>query len=212
MKEAHVTVPSSVLPRPIAFLTTIFLTLLLCPLSAPAQTTSGSSQEHVKVLTHLPLDGMHVNHMFLQQRGNKFYLYLHRPTKEGFALVDVTNPDKPVLLSRDALKEPPGSQVLPPEGGSVLALTVTPEGSSAHAAPASVQLPTETIQFVDMSNPKSATTLKTFKGVTTVYSDDARKLVYLVNAEGLWIISHRMVRPLPLCNSEEALNPIPDCQ
>jgi hypothetical protein len=206
------TVSSSVLPRRMAFLTIIFLSLLLGGLRAPSQTSSGSPQEHVKVLAHLPLDGMRVNHMFVQQRGNKFYLYLHRPTKEGFVLVDVTNPDKPVLLSRDALKEPPGSQVLPPEGGSVLALTVTPEGGSAHAAPASVQLPTETVQFVDMSNPKSATTLKTFKGVTSVYPDDARKLVYLVNTEGLWIISHRMVRPLPLCNSEEALNPLPDCQ
>jgi hypothetical protein len=69
-----------------------------------------------------------------------------------------------------------------------------------------------TVQFVDTSNPKTAKTVKTFKGVTSLYTDNARKLVYLVNAEGLWIVSHRMIRPMPLCTSEEALNPLPDCQ
>jgi hypothetical protein len=34
----------------------------------------------------------------------------------------------------------------------------------------------------------------------------------LVNEEGLWIISHRMLRPMPLCTSEDALTPFPDCQ
>lgn len=206
------TVSSSVLPRRLAFLTAILLSLLVGAGSSAAQTPSGSSQEHVKVLANLPLDGMHVNQMFMQQRNTKFYLYLHRPMKEAFALVDVTNPDKPALLTRDALKEPPGSQVLPPASGSVLALTVTPEGAPAQAAQTAVQLPTETVQFVDTSNPKSAKTVKTFKGVTSLYTDDARKLVYLVNGEGLWIVSHRMIRPLPLCTSEEALNPLPDCQ
>jgi hypothetical protein len=180
--------------------------------SAAAQTSSDSPQEHVKVVANLPLDGMHVNQMFMQQRDSKFYLYLHRPIKEAFALVDVTNPDKPALLTREALKEPPGSQVLPPASGSVLALTVTPEGGPPHSTPTAVQLPTETVQFVDTSNPKSAKTVKTFKGVTSLYTDNARKLVYLVNAEGLWIVSHRMIRPMPLCTSEEALNPLPDCQ
>jgi hypothetical protein len=196
----------------LAFLTTIFLSLLVSVPSAVALTSTASPQEHVKVVAHVPLNGMHVNQMFIQQRGSKFYLYLHRPIKDAFALVDVSNPDKPVLLSRDALKESPESQVQPPAGGSVLALTVTPEAGPAQAAPAAVPLPTETVQFVDMSNPKSAKTLKTFKGVTSVYPDDARKLVYLVNGEGLWIVSHRMTRPMPLCTSEAALTPLPDCQ
>jgi hypothetical protein len=206
------TVSSSFQPSRLAFLTTILLSLFAGVPSAAAQASSGSPQEHVKVVGHLPLDGMHVNQMFVQQRDHKFFLYLHRPLKEVFALVDVTNPDKPILLNRDALKESPGSQVQPPAGGSVLALTVTPEGGPAHAAPTAVQLPTETVQFVDMSDPKSPTTVKTFKGVTSVLPDDARKVVYLVNGEGLWIVRHRMVRPMPLCTSADAMNPFPDCQ
>lgn len=206
------TISSSILPGRLAlFIPTLVILLMAVP-SAPARTPSGSPQESVKVVGHLPLDGMHVNQMFVQQRASKFYLYLHRPMKDAFALVDVTHPEKPVLLSRDALKEKPQSQLQPPASGSVLALSVTPEESASRAAPASLQLPTETVQLVDMSNPKSPKSVKTFKGVTSEYPDDARKLVYLVNGEGLWIIRHRMARPLPLCSSEDALNPLPDCQ
>ena len=211
-KEAHMTISLSVLSGRLAFLSAISLSLLVGVPSAAAQTSSSSSQEQVKVLAHLPLDNMQVNQMFVQQRDNKFYLYLHRPAKDAFALVDVSKPDKPVLLSRDAMNETPGSQVQPPAGGSVLALTVTPEGGTAHVVPAALKLPTETVQLVDMSNPKSAKSVKTFKGVTSVYPDDARKLVYLVNGDGLWIVSHRMIRPMPLCTSEQALTPLPECR
>lgn len=196
----------------LALLSSISLGLLVGVPIAAAQTSSGSSQEQVRVLAHLPLQGMRVNQMFVQQRDNKLYLFLHRPWKDAFALVDVSNPEKPVLLSRDALQETPGSQVQPPASGSVLALAVTPEQGAAHLAPSALKLPTETVQLVDMSNPKSAKSVKTFKGVTSVYPDDARKLVYLVNADGLWIVSHHLHRPMPLCTSEAALTPLPECR
>lgn len=178
--------------------------------SSDPRTASGlqtiNGQEIVKVVGHLELSGMRVNQMFVQQRGSKVYLYLHRPTKQVWAVVDVTKPGSPALISREALK----GQVEPPATGSVLAITVTPDSANTPASPA--PLPTETVQFVDLSNPKNAKSIKSFSGVTSVYPDDSRKLVYVVNNEGLWIVSHRMTHPLPLCNSESALTPEPDCQ
>lgn len=203
---------SSVVFGRFAFLTTILLILPIGVPNAVAQTSSGSGHEMLKVVGHLPLNNIHVNQMFVQRRGEKYYLFLHRPGKDAYAVVDVTKPDKPVLLTRDTLKETSASQVRPPEAGSVLALTVTPEEGSAHTAPAALQLPTETVQLVDMSNPSAAKTLKTFKGVTSVYPEDGRKLVYLVNADGLWIVSHHNVRPMPVCTSEDALIALPDCR
>lgn len=205
-------ISSNVFPVRLVFLTAILMSLYVGVPNAAGQTSTNSPQEHIKVVGHLPLNGMQVNQMFVQQRDSKYFLYLHRPAKDAFALVDVTKPDKPVLLNPNALKEAPGSQVQLPAGGSHLVLAVTPEGGAAQATPAGVPLPTETVQFVDMSNPKSAKSLQTFKGVTSVYSDDARKLVYLVNAEGLWIVRHRLTRPMPLCTSEDALTPQPNCQ
>jgi hypothetical protein len=208
-KEVYMATSSGVLRVRLALPATLLFALLVTLPRAAAQ-TSNQSQEQIKVVAHLPLDGMHVNQMFVQQRDSKFYLYLHRPTKDAFALVDVTDPNKPVLVSRDSLKEPSGTQLQPPASGSAFAVAVTPEGGASTRA--NVQLPTETVQLVDMSNPKNARSVKTFKGVTSIYPDDARKLVYLVNGEGLWIVSHRMTKPLPLCSSESALTSLPDCQ
>jgi hypothetical protein len=83
-----------------------------------------NGQEHIKVISHLPLPHMQVSQMFIQQRGDKAYLYLHRPLKQAYALVDVTKPDHPVLLSRSALKEGDSSRVEGPATGSVLAMAV----------------------------------------------------------------------------------------
>lgn len=201
--------------RTIPSMTLAFLTVLLLsmPLGArAAQNSTATQQEIVKVVAHVPLTGMRVNQMFVQQRDTKFYLYLHRPSKDAFALVDVSDPRHPVLLSRHALKEDARGQLQGLTAGSVLAVSVTPEQSEANTQSDTVKLPTETVRLVDMSDPKNPKSVKTFKGVTSVYPDDARKLVYLVNADGLWIVSHHMTRPLPLCTSDDSLNPEPECQ
>jgi hypothetical protein len=197
-----------------AFLAAFLLTMPVGAVKAAAPTASGDSpKEHVDGVAHLALNGMHVNQMFLErQDNNKVYLYLHRPTKQAFAVVDVTNPEKPVLLSRDALEETAGSQVQPPAAGSVLAVAFIPERGRAYPPPPSEALPTETVQFLDMADPKNVKSVKTFKDVTSVYADDARKLVYLVNGEGLWIVRHHMTRPVHQCGSGDALNPLPNCQ
>ena len=214
------TIPLDTLRRRSTQVSFTLLCLMLLVVSALAQsprsTVRGTSdsgpqgKEITKLLGHLPLENMQVNEIFVQQRGDKYYLYLHRPGKNTFALVDVTQPDKPVLVNRNAPKGSVDGQIQPPEGGSVVALSVVPENPK-NTAPVGPP-PTETVQLLDMSNPKDIKVLKTVKGVAAMTPDDGRKLVYLVNVEGLWIISHHMTHPLPLCNSESALTPEPDCQ
>ena len=205
-------IASNVFSGRLLFLAVLFLGLSLAIPTTWAQNDSAQSgHENMNVVGHLPLNGMHVNQMFVQVHGGKYYLYLHRPAKQVFAVVDVSKPAKPVLLSRDALKGTQASEIEPTETDSAVALTVTPdqtEPPSVEARP----LPTETVQLLNMSDPKNVKVMKTFKGVTSIYPDDGRKLVYLVNSDGLWIVSHRMTRPLPLCSSESALTPLPDCQ
>ena len=183
--------------------TALFVGLSVLASSSPAQTPQG--HEITKVVGHLPLENIHVNQMFLERRGQRYFLFLHRHHKEAFAVVDVTNPAKPVLVTRDEMTGV--APIQPPEGNSVVAIGVIPEGPE-QAPPT----PTETIQLLNLANPKDPKVLKTFKGVTAFTPDDDRKLVYLVNSGGLWIVSHHMTHPLPLCNSSSALNPLPNCQ
>ena len=63
-------------------------------------------QEQVNVAGHLDLQRMPVIQILQQQRGEKGYLFLRRADKNAFAIVDVTNAAKPVLLDRNALPEP----------------------------------------------------------------------------------------------------------
>jgi hypothetical protein len=190
-------IPASILRGRLAPLLSLFL--LLAFLSVRSS-VAASSEEEIRVLANLPLKDMVVNQMFLQQWGDKIYLYLHQPSEDTYALVDVTKPDKPTLLNRNALK---GTAPEGPVGNSPLAITATGEGRSGQAA---AEFPTQTINFMDMSDPKNIKAIKTFKGVTSMYSDDARKLVYLVNGEGLWIVRHRNASPVPICGAGKAAN------
>ena len=167
-----------------------------------------TGSEHIRVAGHLPLENIHVNQMFVEQRGSKTYLFLHRPNKKAYAVVDVTDPQHPKLVTRDTLKQSDSTKVEGPASGSVFGIAVAPEDQQTEQP----TLSKETVQFIDMSNPKDVKSVQTFKGVTAMYPDTSRKLVYLVNNDGLWIVSHHMTHPLPLCNSESALTPEPDCQ
>jgi hypothetical protein len=171
------------------------------------------SPVQVSVAGHLELQGMRVKHIFVQQRGSKYYLLLRRADKNSFAIVDVTNPGNPVITERNALPEPDGGNVDLPTPGSALAIAFVPDSAPAAAAGKPAEsLPTETVRLIDLADPRHPKTLKTFNKVTSVASDDGRKLVFLVNDEGLWIISHHRNRPLPMCTSESEIEPLPDCQ
>ena len=169
------------------------LASLLFASVGPSAQKKKASEEEIKVLANLPLPDMKVNQMFVKEYNHKTYLYLHQPKEDTYALVDVTNSEKPTLVNRDAIK---GTAPEGPVADSPLAITTTKEEGSAKVA---AELPTQTVNFVDMSNPKDLKTVKTFKGVTSMYSDDANKLVYLVNGEGLWIVRHRNTSALPVC-------------
>jgi len=177
---------------------------------------TGQSQEQVSVVGHLDLRGMQVKQIFVQQRGGKNYLLLRRADQNAFAIVNVSDPAKPLLADRDDLRQPAGTEVDLPRSGSALAIAFVPERNSAPAAsavPASaITLPTESVRLIDLTDPQHPKTVKTFNRVTSVASDDGRKLVFLVNNEGLWIVSHHRNHPLPMCTSESEIEPLPDCQ
>jgi hypothetical protein len=171
-------------------------------------------EENVRVAGHLALPRMHVNQMFLQQRGERYFLYLHRPTKQAFALVDVTKPEKPALLDRATLQQTSGGRVEMAPSEAELAVAVAPESPDAASQKpaAEVKLPTETIRLIDLSDPKKPRTIKTFTGVTSMLPDDARHLMYIVNSEGLWVVSHRESHVIPYCTTSSAMMIEPNCQ
>jgi hypothetical protein len=162
--------------------------------------------------------------MFVQQEGSKQYLYIQQASKEGFTIVDVTKPSRPGVIKREAFPNTASGGRLQMVGAGIALAEVPDKGSgSANArhelVPAknpgtdSGTQPTESLRVLDLSDPANPKTLQTFDGVTSVLADDGRRLIYITNADGLWILNHKQQRrPLPLCDSESVFSPIADCQ
>ena len=179
----------------------LLMAVILFSNSSDATTQNNSnkgSKERISVVAHLPLPGSAVRQIFLQQENGKQYLYLQQ--NAHFTVIDVTDPKNPRVADRVA------SAGKLTDVGAGIAIAV----QSDQTGQASV--PTQTIRLVDVSDPKNPHTAKKFEGVTSVYSEAGRQLIYLTNSDGLWVIKHSETFRLPFCTSESEENSVAQCQ
>jgi hypothetical protein len=179
-------------------LVVILASAIVLPTKAQDNAKS-DTKEITKVVAHIPLPGSAVRQIFFQAENGRRYLYLQQHVH--FTVVDVTDPEKPQIVDRVA----PGGQLT--EVGSGLAIAVQSD-QSGQGAP----VPTQTIKLMDMSDPKHPHAVRTFTGVTSMYSEDDRHLIYIANADGLWVVKHTEIRRLPLCTSESEENTVVQCR
>ena len=165
---------------------------------AAIQDSKNDVKEMTKVVAHIPLPGSAVRQIFFEEENGKQYLYLQQNVH--FTVVDVTDPDKPQIVERVK----PGGKLT--DVGAGLAIAVSSDQSGEGT------VPTQTVKLMDMSDPKNPHTVKTFTGVTSMFSEDGRHLIYLTNSEGLWVVKHSMRRRLPLCTSESEENTVVQCR
>jgi hypothetical protein len=208
----------------------LVLSTLIAPntLAKPKSETSTRPSQKASVIAHLPLPGAPVDQLILRQHGSKEYLYVQQTGKEGFTIVDVTQPEHPSVAKNVTFADKSGNEKLEMIGNG-LALAETPDSSSSggtlHELSLAKSQPgsgaaaprTESIRVLDLSDPKNPRTLQTFDGVTNVLAEDDRNLIYITNGEGLWILRHNpnrdgQKRSLPPCDSESVFSPIVDCQ
>jgi hypothetical protein len=209
----------------------VFAVLILSTMIAPnilAKTKTEAPTQKASVIAHLSLPGAPVSQLLLRPEGSKEYLYIQQAGKEGFTIVDVTQPDRPTVVKDVTLANKNGNEKLEMVGNG-LALAETPDsasaGSTVHelslakpAATSAAAAPrTESIRVLDLSDPKNPRTLQTFDGVTNVMAEDTRNLIYITNGQGLWILRHNPNQEskkhgLPLCDSESVFSPVVDCQ
>jgi hypothetical protein len=156
------------------------------------------SKEKITVVAHLPLPGSAVRQIFLQTENGKRYLYLQQNV--NFTVVDVTDANNPRVVERVATL---GKLT---DVGAGLAIAVQSDQSGQS------NVPTQTIRLVDLSDPKNPHTVKKFDGVSSVYSEDGRQLIYITNGEGLWVVKHYETFRLPMCTSESEENSVAQCQ
>jgi hypothetical protein len=167
-------------------------------LAASQDNSKNDTREMTTVVAHISLPGSAVRQIFYQEENGRRYLYLQQNVH--FTVVDVTDPQKPQIVDRVA----PGGRLT--EVGSGLAIAVQSEQSGQ------TSVPTQTIKLMDLSDPKNPRTVRTFTGVTCIYSEDGRHLIYITNGDGLSIVKHTTTRRLPLCTSESEENSVVQCR
>jgi hypothetical protein len=184
-------------------------------LTARAGASTGDSYQSSppRVIAHLPLSGSGARHMFLQQEGRARYLYVQRSSRQGFTVINVTNPGRPRLVSRGPLET---LTVV----SSGLMVTETPNKSALATPPRTIEeagsshehrTDPESVHVLDISDSVHPLTVGTFSGVTSVLTDDVRGLIYVANDDGIWILSRRDALRGHECSSSDATSPIPNC-
>jgi hypothetical protein len=194
---------------------------LLCVLVALASASDPPAPKPTDVpatvIAHLPLPQSTGSQMLLQKEDSKskLYLYIQQAGKQGFMVVDVSNPEKPILLKRTAESNKSTSgnlQMISPD----VAIAEAPEKTPATLT--SSNRPTETVRVLDLSDPHNPKTLETFNKVTSLLPDGRHSLIYLTNDEGLWVLRYNhpaLLEPAkkkPPCDSESEIMAMPpDC-
>jgi hypothetical protein len=147
------------------------------PLPAP--------KDEIEVVGHVPLTDGPVRRFLSTQHYNSYYLYAEHDAGKNLTLIDVTKTNQPSVLA-DVAYAPNGS------AGSLslvagTAALVTTEPPNATALP-SVQ----TIRIMDFSDPQNPKVAREFTGVTAMSRDDRRGLVFVANADGIWILRQHL--------------------
>jgi hypothetical protein len=146
----------------------------------------GEASKSPEVVAHIPLNSAVTVQMFTR-RDNKGHLYLYalHPTGQAVSVIDITDAAKPALVSQAA---PPS----PTSYGNVQTIgvnTALVEVPDQPATPANVT-PAKNLALLDISDPAAPHITLRFAGVTSVYRDDSRNLLFIANNEGLWVVRH----------------------
>ncbi|MGC2020754.1 MAG: hypothetical protein WA654_06830 [Candidatus Sulfotelmatobacter sp.] len=183
--------------------------------AASEEATPKATDVPATVIAHLPLPQATGSQMLLQRENGKHYLYVQQAAKQGFMVVDVSNPEKPSLLKRTVESNQATSGNLEIVGHDV-AIAEAPERTPTTLT--SSNHPTEVVRVLDLSDPQNPKTLETFNKVTSLLPDGGHSLIYLTNDEGGWILrsKHPMLlepaKKKPPCDSNaEIMAMPPDC-
>jgi len=183
--------------------------VLVVPSAFAKHRDAKSSDQPATVIGHIALPGAPSNEMLLQDVNGREYLYLVRNSRKGFTVVDVTRPSQPTLIKRVAW----------PDGASAGSLHLVSntlglaEGSSARLASMPAAPAPETIELLDLSDPANPKTVQSFSGVTSVLADEGRRLIFITNSDGLWVLRGQPDKFVPrACTSDDYSNPVASCQ
>jgi hypothetical protein len=132
------------------------------------------------VVAHISFEGLSSVDMVIQRKLNEtYYLYVQHAKDQGISVIDISKPTEPKAVG------------LIPWPDSVLSGRMNVTGDLAIIAETGVpprNITSNDLVLWDLSNPGAPRVVQKFLGVAKWLQDD-RDFVYILNSEGLWVVS-----------------------
>ncbi len=137
---------------------------------------------HANVVAHISFGGLSAVDMAMQKKVNdKYYLYVQHSKDEGISIIDITKPAEPKAVGVIPWPDPAVSSRLNVTGD----LAIIAESGTL---PARRNASDDDLVLWDLSNPAAPRVVQKFSGVVK-WLQDQRDFVYVLNGEGLWVVS-----------------------
>jgi hypothetical protein len=163
----------------------LILLIAFVPLFAKDRKPKTPPQDAIEVVAHITLTTGPVRRFLTTDHYSSHYLYAEHDTGSSVTLIDITHPSLPAVVADLAYPARADSLVVV----SGTAALVTNTAASQPAAP-------QTIRILDFSDPQHPKVSREFTGVTAISRDDRRGLIFLANAEGVWLLHQNRVDDL----------------
>ena len=165
--------------------------------------SGASAKEHkvkaldaqARVVAHVPLTGLLPVDMAIQKKANdKYYLYVQHSKDQGISVIDISKPSEPKSVAVMPWPDPAVSSRMNLTGDlAIIAETgITPVRRNTAA---------DDLVLWDLSNPATPRVVQKFSGVVK-WLQDQRDFIYVLNGDGLWVVSKPADRPADAGSSD----------
>jgi hypothetical protein len=134
-----------------------------------------------QVVAHISFAGLSAVDMAMQKKVNdKYYLYVQHSKDQGISIIDISKPAQPKAMGVIPWPDPAMSSRMSLTGD--LAIIAESE------ALATRNPSNDDLVLWDLSNPAAPRVVQKFSGVVK-WLQDERNFIYVLNGEGLWVVS-----------------------
>ncbi len=143
--------------------------------------TPSAPKDEIEVVGHIAPTSGPIQRFMATQHFSSYYLYAEHEAGKSVTLIDVTEIGQPALLGEVANAPGSGSSNLTMVAGTAALVSSEP-------AVATASQPLQTIRIMDFSDARNPKVAREFTGVTAISKDGGRGLIFVANADGIWIL------------------------
>jgi hypothetical protein len=156
-----------------------------------------TSDNQADVVAHISFPGLSPVDMAMQKKVNgKYYLYVQHSKDEGISIIDISKPAQPKTVGVIPWPHPAVSGKMNVTGD--LAIIAGTADRPMRGNPSN-----DDLVLWDLSNPAAPRVVRKFSGVVK-WLQDERNFIYVLNSDGLWVVSKPADRQLEQTESSSS--------